>query len=122
MYQCQYFTIDSSISEYDHKCETRNTEPEIGTDGSSQTWRNPRVDGNGSRFGPPRVSGSGFWTGLEPNRPVFAVQTRTAGGLPGLVANTTFSTTYIDSDASPVDSFPKFDVARASSAHGQNPA
>jgi len=25
---------------------------------------------------------------LEPNRPVFAVQTRTAGGLPGLVANT----------------------------------
>jgi len=86
--QGQYFTINSRISEYDHKCETRNAEPEIGTDRSSQTRRNPRVDGYGSRFGPPRVCGSGFWPVLEPNRPVFAVQTRTAGGLPGPVANT----------------------------------
>jgi len=87
-YQCQYFTINSSISECDHKYETRNAEPEIGTDGSSQTRRNPRVDGYGSGFGPPRVSGSGFWTVLEPNRPGCAVQTRIAGGLPGPVANT----------------------------------
>jgi hypothetical protein len=29
---------------------------------------------------------------LEPNRPVFEVQTRTAGGLPGPVANTTQGT------------------------------
>jgi len=71
--------INSSISECDHKYETRNAKLEIGTDGSSQTWRNPRVDGYGSGFGPPRVSMSGFWTVLEPNRPVFAVQTRTAG-------------------------------------------
>ena len=87
-YQCQYFTINSSIAECDNKYETRNAEPEIGTDGSCQTRRDPRVDGYGSGFAPPRVSGLGFWTLLEPNRPVFAVPTRTAGGLPGLVANT----------------------------------
>jgi hypothetical protein len=87
-YHGQYFTINSRISECDHKCETRNAEPEIGTDGSSQTRRNPRVDGYGSGFGPPRVCGSGFWPVLEPNRPGFAVQTQTAGALPGLVANT----------------------------------
>ena len=72
----------SSISECDDKCETRNAEPEIGTDGSSQTRRNLRVDGYGSGFAPPRVSMLGFWTGLEPNRPVFPFQTRTASGLP----------------------------------------
>jgi len=68
--------------------KTRNTEPEIGTDGSSQTRQNPRVDGYGSGFGPPRRSGSGFGTVLEPNPTVFPVGTRTAGGLPGPVANT----------------------------------
>ena len=94
-YQCQHLTISSSISECDHKCETRNTEPEIGPDGSSQTRRNPRVDGYGSGFGPPRVSGSGFWPGLEPNRPVCAVQTRTAGRLPGPVANTNLASPCI---------------------------
>jgi len=90
-YHGQYFTINSRISECDHKYETRNAEPEIGTDGSSQTRRNPLVDGYGSGFGPPRVRGLGFWMVLEPNRPVFVVQTRTAGGLPGPVANTKYS-------------------------------
>ena len=89
-YQCQYFTISSSISECDHKCETSNAEPEIGPAGSCQTRRNLPVDGYGSGFGPPRVSGSGFWPVREPNRQVFAVQTRTAGGLPGPVANTQY--------------------------------
>ena len=89
-YHGQYFTINSRISECDHECETRNAEPEIGTDGSSQTRRNPRDDGYGSGFGPPRVCWSGFWLVLEPNQPVFAVQTRTAGGLPGPGANTRF--------------------------------
>jgi len=89
-YLWRYFTINSSISECDHKCETQNVEPEIGTNGSSLTRLNPRVDGYGSRFGPPRVSGSGFWTGLEPNRPVFAVQTRSANRLPGPVATTRY--------------------------------
>jgi len=88
-YQCQYFMINSSISECDHKCETWNAEPEIGTNRSSQTRLNPRVDRYGSGFGSPQVSGSGFWSSLEPNRPVFAVLNRTAGGLPGPVANTT---------------------------------
>jgi len=87
-YTCQYFTINSRISGCDQKYETWNAEPEIGTSGSSQTRRNPRIDGYRSGFGPPRVSGSGFWTVLEPNRPVLAVQTRTAGGLPRPVANT----------------------------------
>ena len=87
-YRCQYFTIHSSISECDRQCETRNAQPEIGTDGSSQTRRNPLVDGYGSGFGLPRVSWSVFWPGLEPNWSVFGVQTRTAGGLPGPVANT----------------------------------
>jgi len=87
-YHGQYFTINSRISECDHKCETRNAEPEIGTDGSGHTRQNPRVDGYGSAFGPLGVWGSGFWTVLEPNRPIFAVQTRTAGGLPRPVGNT----------------------------------
>jgi len=90
-YRCQYFTIHSTISECDHKCETRNAEPEIGTDASSQTRWNPQVDGYGSGFGPPRVSGLGFWTCLERKQPVFAVQTRTSGWLPGPVANTNWN-------------------------------
>jgi len=39
--------------------KTRNTEPEIGTNGSSQTRQNLQVDGYGSGFGPPRCCGSG---------------------------------------------------------------
>ena len=46
------------------------------------------VDGSVCRFGSRRVSGVGFWLGLEPNRPVLALQTWTFGGLPGPVANT----------------------------------
>ena len=88
-YQCQCFTTNSSISECDNTCETRNPEPEIWIDESSQTWLNPQVDGYGLAFGLPIVSRSGFWTRLEPNRPVFAVQTRTTGGWPGPVANST---------------------------------
>jgi hypothetical protein len=82
------FTINSSISERDHKCETRNAVPEIGTDGSSQPRRNPPVDGYGSQFGPPRGSESVFWIGLEPTRPVFMVQAWTAGRLPRPIGNT----------------------------------
>jgi len=103
MYQCQYFTTKSSVSECDHKWETRNTEPEIGTDRSSQTWRNLQDDGYGSEFGPPRVCGSGFWTGLEPNRQIFAVQTQTAGRLPGPVANTTLLHTLFNNSTHPND-------------------
>jgi len=68
--------------------KTRNAEPDIGTDGSSQARQNPRVHRYGAGFRPPRLSGSAFWTGLELNQPVFAGQTQTAGGLPGPVANT----------------------------------
>jgi len=64
MYYAQYFTINSRISECDYKCETRNAEPEIRTDGSSQTQQNPRVDVYVSGFGRQdsagRVSGR-FW-------------------------------------------------------------
>jgi hypothetical protein len=87
-YHRQYFMIISSISPCDTKGQTRNAEPEIETDRSSQTRQNPRVAGYGSGYGPPTVSGLGFWPGLEPNLPVFAVQTWTAGGLPRPVPNT----------------------------------
>ena len=43
--------------------ETRNVEPDIITDGSSQTWPNQRVDEYWSGFGPPRSTWSGSWTG-----------------------------------------------------------
>ena len=67
---------------------TRNVEPEIGPDGSSETRQNLRVDGYGAKFGLPRSCGSGFWTVLEPNRTIFPVQTRSAGGFPGPFADT----------------------------------
>ena len=69
--------------------ETQKREQEIGTDRSSQTWQNPRLDRYGSGFGPPRSCGSGYWTGLVLNQTVFPVQTWIAGGFPGPVANTT---------------------------------
>jgi len=60
----------------------------IGTDGSSCTWCNQRVDKYGSRFGLRRSYGLGFWTGPELNWPVFAVQTWPALRLPKPVAHT----------------------------------
>jgi hypothetical protein len=42
---------------------------------------------------PPRQSRLDFWTVREPNRTVYLVQIRTAGGLPGPVANTTYEHT-----------------------------
>ena len=68
--------------------KTRKGEPETGTDRSSQTRQTPQVDGYQHGFGLPRSCGSGLWMVLEPNRTVYLVQTRTAGGLPGPVANT----------------------------------
>jgi hypothetical protein len=68
--------------------KTRKGEPDTGTDGSTQTRQIPRVDVYGYGFGPARSPGSGFWTLLELKRTIFLVQTRTAGGLPGPVANT----------------------------------
>jgi len=73
---------------------TRIPEPEIGTDGSSKTRQNPRVDGYGSGIGLPRCSRSGLWMGLEPNPNVFVVRTRTAGGFSGPVANTNEDTLW----------------------------
>jgi len=54
---------------------TRNAKPEIGPDGSSQTRRNPQIDGYRAAFGPPGNSGSCFWSVLDPNWTVVAVQT-----------------------------------------------
>jgi len=67
--------------------KTRNREPEIGTDGSSPIRSNLPFDRYGSRFDPPRHCDSGLSMFLGLNWTVFPVQTRTAGGLPGLVAN-----------------------------------
>jgi hypothetical protein len=68
--------------------KTRTGEPETGTNGSSQTRQNPRVNGHRYGFGPPRTSGPDYWVGLEPNRTVFPDKTQTPGGLPRPVANT----------------------------------
>jgi len=69
--------------------ETRNTEPEIGTDCYSQTRVNLLVYGYGSGFGPPGGSRPRCRTRMEPKQPMFAVLTRSAGRLPRPVANTT---------------------------------
>jgi len=45
--------------------KTRNTEPEIATNGSTQTLQHQWIDRYRSRFGPPRGSNQGFWTVLE---------------------------------------------------------
>jgi hypothetical protein len=70
----------------------------------SQSCRN-RIFGTAVRFQPGQIpavlcsgrittrqdkSGSGFWPVLEPNRTEPQVKTRTAGGLPGPVANTSY--------------------------------
>jgi len=68
--------------------KTRNARPEIGPTRSSQSGRNLQVDGFRARSGPPWNSGSGLRTVLEPNLTVFPVQTPTAAGFPGPVANT----------------------------------
>jgi hypothetical protein len=65
---------------------TRNTEPEIGTNRCSHTRQNPQVDGYRSGFGQPKPCRLGFCTVLEPNWTIFPVWTRTAGRLPGPVA------------------------------------
>ena len=62
--------------------KTRNAEPGIGPNRSSQTRRNPQVDRYGAGIGLPRGSGSGFWMVLEPDRTVLPVQTLATGMLP----------------------------------------
>jgi hypothetical protein len=78
----------------------------------SQSCRN-RIFGTAVRFQPGQIpavlfpgrvttcqdkSGSGFWPVLEPNRTEPQVKTRTAGGLPGPVANTSFNFSDEDED------------------------
>jgi len=58
--------------------KTRKGDLETGTDGSSQTRQNLRVDGYGYGFGLPRRSMWCFWTELEANWTIFPVQTRTS--------------------------------------------
>ena len=65
-----------------------NAEQEIGPDGSSQTRRNPGITRYVARSGPPRSCGCGFWTVLQPNRTIFPVRIRTAGGFPWPIAST----------------------------------
>jgi len=67
---------------------TRNAKPEIEPHWSNQTQQDPWVSGSGAGFGLPRSTGSGFWTVLELIGTLFTVQTRTAGGFPGPVVNT----------------------------------
>jgi len=69
---------------------TRNAKLQIGRNESSQSRRNPRVNEYGCGFGPQWSSGSGCWKVLESTRTVFLVQTPTAAGLAGPVANTSW--------------------------------
>jgi len=93
-YKCQYFTWIVSISNYDHKSETQNTEPEIRPDGSRQTRPQPWVDKYGSSYDPPGVGGSGYSMCLKVNQPVCVVHTRTSGGFPAPVGNTSCRCTW----------------------------
>jgi len=90
-YQCEYFVNNSSISECNHICETRNTELEIGTARCRQTRRNLQVEVNRSGFDQPRVSGTGCWTVLKPKQCLFLIQIPTTGRLPGPVDDSTLS-------------------------------
>jgi len=54
-------TPNSRISEYNHKCETRNAEQEIGTNQSSQTLWAPLVDRYRSGFPHQESVGHVFW-------------------------------------------------------------
>jgi len=58
-YQCQDFTITSSISECDQKCETRNAESEIVIDGWSKSQQNPCGTCMGPGLAPIKSSGHG---------------------------------------------------------------
>jgi hypothetical protein len=57
LYQGQYFTIISSISECDHKCATLNAKPQIGTNGLAKPRTSTGLLDMGSGFGQPE-SGS----------------------------------------------------------------
>jgi len=69
--------------------KTRKRGLEIGTTGSRPSWQNQSVDWYGYGFGPTTLGGSTHWMRLKLNGTVFAVQTGTAGMLPGPIANTT---------------------------------
>jgi hypothetical protein len=79
-----YNTIRTQILNWSQSSRNRN----VGTAVRFQPGQKPMV------LCPVRVttrqdkSGSGIWPGLEPNRTEPPVKTRTAGGLPGPVANT----------------------------------
>ena len=67
--------------------KTRKTEPEIGTDRSSQTHAKPAGWQVRVQVRPARTQWVRFWTQLEPNRTIVVVWTRTSCRLPGPVAN-----------------------------------
>jgi len=70
------------------KRTTRNIKANIVPDRSIQTRQNPMVEGYRPRIRPPRCNGLCFRLVPKSNWTVFPVQTQTAGGLPGHVANT----------------------------------
>jgi len=66
--------------------EVRNLHATI----NRKTWRpepESETDDYQSGLGPPRTSWSTLWMILPLNRTVYAIETRTAGGLPGPVSN-----------------------------------
>jgi len=89
MYHRKCYMISSRVSRCDHKCNTRNAEPEIGPAGSSHTSQYTMVEGYGSWFRLPRCSVSGHQLGPGPNWTAFPARARTAARLPRPVANGT---------------------------------
>jgi len=68
--------------------KTCKLRPEIETDGLCQSWQNWVVGRYASGEGQPSSCRLGFWTGVDLNRTVLAIQTRTAGRLPWPVDDT----------------------------------
>jgi hypothetical protein len=68
--------------------KTRKPEPQNETNEFHQAQQSLQVAGYQYWFDTPRNTSSDFWKGLQPIWTVFPVRTRTAGGLPVLIAIT----------------------------------
>jgi len=84
-------TIRTHILNWRQSCRNRK----FGTAVQFQPGQIPAVLSRCQVITRQDTCGSGNWPGLEPNQTKLPVKTRTAGGLPGPVANTTYNTTGI---------------------------
>ena len=92
MYWSCHNTIRTQILNWSQSCRNRK----FGTAVWFQPGQIPAVLCPGRVTTRQAKRGSGFWPGLEPNRTEPPVKTRTAGGLPGPVANTNYQAWLFD--------------------------